>query len=63
MLKIKGTEKIRNEEVLQRINLPDTMLLQMITTGERKFLKSKVQQDYLFKVVAEMKVVAKAGRR
>lgn len=62
MLKIKWTEKVRNEEVLQRLKLSDRMLLPMILHCKRKFLESKAHNDRLFKVVTEGKIAGKAGK-
>lgn len=62
MMKIKWTDKIRNEEVLRRVKMPGMVLLQTIKDSKSKFLKEKIRQDRLFKVATEGKIAGKAGR-
>ena len=62
MMRIKWTNKIRNEEVLRKIKMPEMVLLEMVRACKRRFLEVKMQQDRLFWVAAEGKIARKAGR-
>ncbi len=60
--RIKWTEKVTNEEVLQRSGLEHRILLIKILEGKRKFLDAKMEKDDLFRMTAQGKIPGKTPR-
>ena len=60
--RIKWTEKIRNEDVLKKVGLDSPILLKIIRESKRRFIRNKMEEDELFKLVANGKIPGKKSR-
>ena len=59
---MKWTNKVRNEEVIRRVNFKELMLLKRILDGKRRFLDMKIEEDSSFKMIAHRKIAGKPSR-
>lgn len=59
---INWTQKVTNDEVLQRTGLQQNILLYMIWKGNNKFFVGKCENDVLFPTAVVRKIIGKTPR-
>lgn len=60
--RIKWTEKVTNREVLKKVGLENTILLNTIKDGKRLFIRNKMRTDNLFSLAVNGKIPGKKSR-
>ena len=60
--RIEWTEKISNEDALKKVGVDSPNLLKIIRGSKRRFIRSKMEKDELFKLVAYGEIPGKRSR-